>query len=49
MAFRHRHFGRGGLIESAEVEGEKEQGEDEGQEKPTPEVQWIRTGGCVFF
>jgi hypothetical protein len=49
MAFRHHHSRWGRLIEAAEVEGEKEQGEDEGQEKPTLEVQWSRTGGCLLL
>jgi len=41
MTFRHRHFGRGGLIEAAEFLEGRLHGEAGDQEEPTPEVQWI--------
>jgi len=49
MTFRHRHFGRGGLIETAEVLEGRLHGEAGDQEEPTPEVQWSRKGGCLLF
>src|SRR5260221_6958531 len=49
MTFRHRHPSRRKLIETAEVLGGEDHGESGDQEEPTPEVQWSRKGGCLFF
>jgi hypothetical protein len=46
--FRHRHCGRGDLIEAAEFLEGRLHGEVGDQEEPTPEVQWSSKGGCVL-